>query len=610
MVRKARRAMVIGADSAMLRFVDKFAEEGSCPTFAGLLRQGTSGIAYPSHPTFTPTNWTTIATGCDTDVHGVAQWVFDTRASKAEHLWTAAARAGKRSLLMRYTCGYPSTHPLVTAVEAGRPGDSPWMLAPATWYSSAPPEVVSTGLHGRFESERTRFEPPQGWRNLPKNAQLAAQVTVRPKGAEQGPVLWLLALGPARVGCDRLLICEQPDASQPLCSLALGEWSGYLRLRIPPGGTEGAFRLKLLAMSPDLSEFRLYRTMVYATSGFSDPPQVAEELVAALGPRLDNTPRLPLAMCWHDTYFEELEEHLGWLAEASLHLLSREEWTLFFTQCHTADYVAHEKMAWIDPVAPGYDPAREEEGWEVWRRCYQALDQWVARILEAVDEQTLVLFVSDHGHVAHQKSVLTGNALAEAGLMAVDAEGRYDRAASALEQVAHLGFNVRTRSRFEEGCVAEEDYESVRERAIQVLRAIRDPENGRFPLEIVLGGEDCAFLGLSREQADIVALAGGGYASAREPVAGPARGHYLRGPDAQVGSWGGAQGIHGDQPAWTSLSLGTISACFALAGVGVRENLRLSRPICLRDVAPTLAHLLGLASSAQATGRVLHEALS
>lgn len=609
MVSKAARAMIIGADSMMLRFLDKFAQEGSCPTLARLLREGTSGLAYPSHPTFTPTNWTTIATGCDTDVHGVAHWVFDTRASKAEHLWTAAARAGKQSLLMRYTCGYPSTHPLATVIEAGRPGDSPWMLAPATWYSSAPPEVVSTGLHGRFESERATFAPPHDWQNLPKDAQLAAQVAVRPKGAEQGPALWLLALGSNPKQCLRLLVCERPDARKPLCVLAPGEWSDYIRLRMPPEGTEGAFRLKLLAMSPDLSEFRLYRTMAYATAGFSDPPQVAEELVAALGPRLDNTPRLPLAMGWHDTYFEELSEHLRWLAEASLHLLSRQDWTLFFTQCHTADYVAHEKMAWIDPAGPGYDPARQQEGWQVWRRCYQALDRWVARMLEAADEQTAVLFVSDHGHVAHQKSALTGNALAEAGLMAVDAEGRYDRAASALEQVAHLGLNVRTRSRFEDGCVADEDYEQVREQAIQVLRAIRDPENGRFPLEIVLRGEDCAFLGLSREQADIVALAGAGYASAREPVVGAAKGHYFRGPDPQVGSWGGAQGIHGDQPAWTNLSLGTISACFVLAGPGVRKGLRLSRPIFLRDPAPTLAHLLELPSPAQATGRVLREAL-
>ena len=607
---KPVRAMIIGADSAMLRFVDKFAQEGSCPTFARLLRAGASGIAYPSHPTFTPTNWTTIATGCDTDVHGVGHWVFDSRASKAEHLWTAAARAGKRSVLMRYTCGFPSTHPLVTVVEAGKPGNSPWMLAAATWYSSAPPEVVSTGLHGRFESERVRFEPPIEWRGLPEGAHLAARASTHAVDGAEGPSLWLLAVGSSPNRFSRLLVCEQPDASRPVCALEPGQWSGYLTVPVPPSGAQGAFRFKLLEMSPDLSRFRLYRTMIYATSGFSDPPQVADELVARLGPRLDNTPRLPLAMGWHDTYFEELDEHTRWLAEASLHLLSRDDWTLFFTQCHTADYVAHEKMATIDPAGPGYDAQKETEAWEVWRRCYQALDRWIARLTGAADENTLVLFVSDHGHVAQQKSALLGNALLDAGLMAADSNGKLALASSPLEPVAHLGFNVRLRSRTEGGCIAQEQYDEVRERAIQTLRAIRDPENGRFPVEIALRGEDCGFLGLSLEQADVIVLVAAGYTASLEPVAGVSAHDYFRGPSAEAGSWGGSQGTHGIQPAWATLSRGTISACFVLAGPGVTQNLRLPRPIFLRDLAPTLAHLLGLPTPSHATGRILHQALA
>jgi len=78
-------------------------------------------------------------------------------------------------------------------------------------------------------------------------------------------------------------------------------------------------------------------------------------------------------------------------------------------------------------------------------------------------------------------------------------------------------------------------------------------------------------------------------------------------PDPQFGVWGGAEGTHGEQLPSVDFSLGTIQAVFVLRGPGVKKGFRAKKPIFLRDVAPTLSHLLGIPMPKDAEGRILHE---
>ncbi|MCD6095591.1 MAG: alkaline phosphatase family protein, partial [Thermoprotei archaeon] len=119
MNKKAEKLILIGIDSLILDFTERFIKEGLMPNIKRLMENGSYGYALPSMPTFTPPNWTTIATGADPSIHGIKGWVFDSRACKVEFLWTVAARAGKKVVLLRYPCGYPATHPNVIAIANG-----------------------------------------------------------------------------------------------------------------------------------------------------------------------------------------------------------------------------------------------------------------------------------------------------------------------------------------------------------------------------------------------------------------------------------------------------------------------------------------------------------
>ncbi|MEM1644597.1 MAG: hypothetical protein QXL96_01795 [Ignisphaera sp.] len=51
------------------------------------------GYALPSMPTYTPTNWATIATGgADSTIHNVFEWVFKSDARNAESVWDIASK--------------------------------------------------------------------------------------------------------------------------------------------------------------------------------------------------------------------------------------------------------------------------------------------------------------------------------------------------------------------------------------------------------------------------------------------------------------------------------------------------------------------------------------
>jgi predicted AlkP superfamily phosphohydrolase/phosphomutase len=134
MSHRADKAIIIGIDSLLLSLVDKFRQAGRLPHFQRLIERGASMLAWPSMPTFTPPNWTTIATGTDPRVHGIQGWQFMTTDCRAEHLWTSAARAAKRSITLRYPCSYPPTAEGNIAVEAGLPNSTPWQIAPCTAY--------------------------------------------------------------------------------------------------------------------------------------------------------------------------------------------------------------------------------------------------------------------------------------------------------------------------------------------------------------------------------------------------------------------------------------------------------------------------------------------
>lgn len=112
------KILLLGVDGLDPRLTQKYVAEGKMPNVAEYIKRGASAkdlVLLGGHPTVTPPMWTTLATGCYANVHGITGFSraieghvdrigynMDSRKCKAEQLWNVFAEAGKKTLVWHW----------------------------------------------------------------------------------------------------------------------------------------------------------------------------------------------------------------------------------------------------------------------------------------------------------------------------------------------------------------------------------------------------------------------------------------------------------------------------------------------------------------------------
>ena len=123
----ANKILLLGIDGLDPRLTRKYLDEGKMPNTRALLERGAARQDLKmlgGTPTVTPPMWTTLATGCYANVHGITGfnravpelgleylgYNLDSRNCKAEPLWNVLAEAGKKTLVFTWPgSAWPST---------------------------------------------------------------------------------------------------------------------------------------------------------------------------------------------------------------------------------------------------------------------------------------------------------------------------------------------------------------------------------------------------------------------------------------------------------------------------------------------------------------------
>lgn len=636
--RRAQRFMLIGMDGAGMENVLHMVQRGHMPNVARLLHRGVHRGMWGVLPTLTPPGWTTLVTGAWPSTHGVmdfnirkpqapldeTEWGINTRLCRAEYLWNTVERGGKTPLLVKYEMSWPPTITRGVQVEGTGPGIS--NHAQIAGYhlftvgrqqqeraSADTAEVDPSALR-----ERLRYDPVTlvgvngaGWSNLPASAREPKFATLhvlplhrshafmRRAGSGEPKEYYALIYAQTDAGYDRVRITRGRDGADRLFTedLAPGGWSGFVRDRFRIGAeeVEGHVRAKLIELSPQADRMELFFPQIWPVSGYTQPEEVAEEILQHVGPFLQNPGRDALGVIDDDTYFELLDYHLETLAKVAIHLCAtRRDWGALFTQTHAPDYANHFFIADADPIS-GAAPAVVERSFRGMTRTYEACDRWIGRLADALlDDETVLSIVSDHGGTSTTYPLTNAaDVLEQAGLLAYKqdgaaAAGGRRRAGRAIDwtktkaaPVGVVNIYVNLKGREPTGIVDPADYEQVRREIIHALYGYRDPKAGYCPFTLALRREDAEAVNMWGELVgDVV------YATL--PEFDGAHGHQL--PSARWG-WGGQH------------------ACFIMAGAGVRRGVHLGRQVRQVDVAPTLAYAAGLPLPRDNEGRVLYEAL-
>jgi predicted AlkP superfamily phosphohydrolase/phosphomutase len=632
-----KKVAVIGLDCAEPHLILKHIEEGHLPNFKKLIEGGVlADNCLVPYPTVTPPNWASIATGSWPGTHQITDFhvhlkgttpinpntvqAFSSERCQAEYIWDALDNAGKKCIVFNYPGAWPSH--MKNGIMVGGAGLSvgenrdgiPGLKSSVLGYLD---QLLTTGIYAR--AVRSTFKPAKGWKNLPakEDDPLEFEATLEMTGAMEGltqPVWYVLARQSGKNGYDRVTLSPTRDIKDAFCTIAAGEWSPVINTKVKmKDGTEieADFRCKLLELSDDAEDFRLYISQIGFKSGWSNPPEIAAEISSQKGHTLNAGGILGLVLQWYemDTFLELNDFYTGWLADVASTLMSKHEWDLFYMHAHSPDWAYHMILTEMDENV-NKDAAKRKEAWDAHLKIYQMQDKMIERIMQVCDKDTMFVLVSDHGAVADGTPFDLFKPLVAAGLtvlhekqdaftfLPLPESGEVTRFVGEVEMFKSMAQTpdvnkskcfpqrelyvyINLKGRDPEGIVDPKDYEAVQQQIIDALITYVDPKTGKRPVALALTKKDARILGLYGDGVGDVIFA--------------------------VYPW--IAGQHGNILPAAEWGVGSLKGLLTFTGPGIKKGYRLERTSNLIDLVPTICYMMDWPMPATVDGAVLFQVL-
>lgn len=625
----AKRAILIGMDGASMKLVLRMVEEGHMPNLQKQIARGVHKPMLGVFPTLTPPGWTALMTGSWPGTHKVMDfnirkpgaplddWNYgiNTGLCQSEYLWNTLERAGKKPILVKFEMSWPPTVKTGVQFEGTGPGVANYHQI--TGYHNFvagkrmdrsiggprdPVTVDPSALQTGEPIDPIVLQPATDWKTLPtsalpcKEAELNLRMLHRgtPHLARgmtgQSKLFYIVVYASTPEGYDRVRICRSRDARDEVADLGVGEWSDWWveSFVIDDEILDGTVRMKLITLSPSADMFELFVPQIWPTGGdYAYPNGLAQEVTERVGNFLQNPARDALGIIDDETYFELLEYHHSRLADIALYLAGNRnpDWDMLFVETHASDYANHFFVPQADPVSGAAIDviARCRQGLA---RTYASIDQMIGKILKLTDDDTLIVFASDHGGTPSQyQAIDIDKVLEETGFLFYnenDGTRVIDWTRTRAIGLGMVNIFINLEGREPNGIVKPEDYFATQLDLISALHTYQDPHTGFYPFAMAL----------TRDDAEMINLVGnlvGDVVYALRPEFDAAHGKHL--PSSALG-------------------IGAQHSTFVMAGPGIRRGIRLQRQVRVVDIAPTLCYLLGVPMPRDVEGGVIYEALT
>ncbi|NVM31575.1 MAG: alkaline phosphatase family protein [Candidatus Helarchaeota archaeon] len=621
MTQPKRKLLVIGVDQMIPYLMEKYVATGDLPNIASLLKKGVYGKALSSPPCDTPTNWTVIATGAPTFIHGATSFYLHvpgepldlglslrgrTQLSKycnAEYFWDVAARHGKIPFVINYPAGWPSNF------EKGA-------MVIYTWPTpeTLPRQIIfkSTVEYSQASSNSELQLQVQG------NDSITASLNVL-ESSRASPKLLFTLLKSSTADFDTLQI--QVEGESTLHRIKVGEISEWLAIKMETKHRElpCIFRIKLVEIDSAGKTMKIERSPVLNTKGWSQPDDFGEKLLKnRLTLEAMKTETVPYMMPGTvDAHLIYARQEVMTLAKAIEFAKKELDWDLCFFHIHHLDTLNHKRLAAMFEPSPNYSEKAAIKAERNVRVAYKIVDEMVGYLLETcVDENTTVVLVADHGAIPAWRIVNIPLALYDAGLLHYDWNEKKKRfiidwsKTKAFPYLEPTYIWVNLKGRDPEGIVEPEEYEQIRDEVIKALEAIRDPDTGNPIIELAMRKEDHPELAQNGERiGDIVYFLKPPYQifdddlDALDPTFLSKR-IMKKGHAYEAKHCFGAHAYYLPQTTFGDYS---IAVPLVIAGPGIKEGVKLETTVNLIDLAPTFARIMSLPKPKHSTGRIIAE---
>lgn len=227
------------------------------------------------------------------------------------------------------------------------------------------------------------------------------------------------------------------------------------------------------------------------TSRYTEPPELRQELEASAGAYIpDVTFRTDNRDQVLDQLFEMTRQH----AKLQHHLFQKERWDFFMGVEIGTDRIHHVFWKFSDPAHPKHTEHPRYS--RAMLDYYKLIDQQLHDLLSLLDDDTLLLILSDHGAKAMQGAFCLNEWLIERGYLVVK---EYPTKMTKIEQAAvdwgktiawgwggyyaRLFLNVKGRE--PQGCVAPQEVDRVRTKLLQELEAVTTPDGKPLGITVI-----------------------------------------------------------------------------------------------------------------------------
>ncbi|MEM8931879.1 MAG: alkaline phosphatase family protein [Acidobacteriota bacterium] len=616
------RLMLVSWDGAGDFWLDRLLDEGHMPQLRRMIASGTRARhLVGTAPSKTAPSHASIYTGCGPAVHGVtANTVgffdnpgdhtvlagrngFSADVLRAEPLFVTASKAGRRVAILSASHYIPHQ----TLIDRFGPlGDAGFLS-----FSSFRQEIVPATVIGPDE-----IDADGTFRVVLGDTVVDGRLLDDPADPVDGFDTVRLVVD----GDETTAVTLTPRPTATTATARTDAWSRAVPIRgarrdgVEDGVSATFFRLFELA--PDGSSMVLYHRRAGDQVGvFSDAERAAYGAIAPGGH--DEPFRVygrgglgqPIGVGGDGTAEDRMVEIAAFdmdLRIAGTRMIWG-EWRpdVLFHYTPLSDQYSHGWVGHFDPATALYDPAIADAMWPYYAAFFDQLDRWLGVLLALAEADGAILgLVSDHGMAGADRNLHVAQLLADAGLLHFDDDGQVDLTKTqVLPTPGEFAVQINDVA-WQGGIVPLEDRRAVLTAATDALLAARDADGKPLVVQVVDPSEHSDWLSTAAAEA----RDGKVYGDALHFDLAP--GVYARGrpraSDALVtpvpSPW--AQGVHGYSP-----HRRLMHAMFYLAGPGVRRGVETpsARQI---DVAPTVAHLIGLPAPRDACGRVLFEALT
>jgi predicted AlkP superfamily pyrophosphatase or phosphodiesterase len=614
------KAVIVSWDGATHWVVEKMLAEGKLPNLSRMVERGARAQGMrPAFPSKTAVGHASIWTGAWPDVHGVVNNAvprlnkaehtfletisgFSSEAILAEPIYVTAAKAGKRVAVLSSTQSEPPGRHLEALKQAGVD------LSRYVSYSGFEYEIAPSRMHDLGE----RVVPKEAWTELPVGKGPFREITFEVGEQQFFAIIYDDPADPV-VGYDTMLIRQGSREARKMAGSSIlkphsarediNAWSRPFR--VTKGELFGNTYFRLFSLTPDASTMELYQRKVSGLGGSADRKE-KERYIDAYGgfhddaffPYRGGLLGRPLWQGGDGEAERRLMEIVRldceFLKRGTRYALKTYRPDLLMHYTPMSDSAGHVWMGVLDPASPAFQPGIAEKLWPFYEQVHVLQDGWLGDILDAVDKNTVVALVSDHGMEGTNKEFNVNAVLERARLLFRTNVNSIEPAQTRIAATPWMDFGLVVNTvDWRHGVVQHGDVEAVVEAAAKALLDARDPENGRQIVTRVFRPKDYPDLGIGGPQGGHLyfELAPGYYPRTRISD------RIVQNSPSPIGD-----GVHGFYPLRTSMQ-----AIFYLAGPGVKQGT--IPPMRMIDVAPTLAQLLGIPAPAQSRGRVLREAL-